>query len=276
VIRPFSVGDRIRPGEYRIHSRFPAVINLLSGDDLISLVTERVGAGPINIVLPGSELAGAAALSARPEGLKLDGRALCGEPVYDSGLPRRLGPDRAHWQRGIADLQALVAGSAHPKSLAFLIAPRRRSLFRCGFERSMAERLHTGAQAVMRGDLESGARTLRGTGFGLTPSGDDFLAGYMWGLHARRALGDEDPSAAIARLCAPGPGANPLARAFLRCAQEGRFFSRLKALIEAMLDGTPAQAAGRARDLLDSGETSGADVAVGFLISLQKEAVPCS
>lgn len=276
MIRTLNIGDRVRPGEYRVHSRFPAVVNFISGEELVSLVTQRVGAGPINIVLSGLEAARSERLSVRRTGIELDGLPLPDAPLYDSGLPPAAGPDRDRLESGLRELSDLICAAAHPKSLAFLLAPRRRSLFRCGFENALAQRLQTGALAVMRGDLEQGARTLSGTGFGLTPSGDDFLAGHMWGLHARRVLWGEDRSADIARLHIPNPAANPLSRAFLRCAREGRFFARLKDMLASLIRGDTPRTAAHARELLAAGETSGADVAVGFLVAAQKEAITCS
>ena len=41
-----SIGDEVRPGSYRVHSRFRRVVNLMRGRDMVSLVTTAVGAGP--------------------------------------------------------------------------------------------------------------------------------------------------------------------------------------------------------------------------------------
>ena len=45
------IGNRIRQGTYRLHSRFDHAINFTDGHSLVSLVTPDVGAGPVNIVV---------------------------------------------------------------------------------------------------------------------------------------------------------------------------------------------------------------------------------
>ena len=46
-----SIGDQVRPGTYRFHSRFKRVVNFEHGGRLIAVVDETIGPGPLNIVL---------------------------------------------------------------------------------------------------------------------------------------------------------------------------------------------------------------------------------
>ena len=57
------------PGEYSVHSRFKRVVNFVHGERLVSVVTEEVGRGPVNIVLRGIDLQ-------RLNDLRIDDRAI--------------------------------------------------------------------------------------------------------------------------------------------------------------------------------------------------------
>ena len=47
-----SIGDQVKPGTYRLHSRFSRAINFERAGRLVSVVDETIGPGPLNIVLP--------------------------------------------------------------------------------------------------------------------------------------------------------------------------------------------------------------------------------
>ncbi|MBI5240121.1 MAG: DUF2877 domain-containing protein [Elusimicrobia bacterium] len=276
-----SFGDRIRPGRYALHSRFDRAVNFLQEGRLASLVAPEVGGGPVNIVLQGLDLSRLKSLEVRADGFVLDGAAFPKSPLFDSALPPRSGAEPR-----LPLLRELLLRKAHPKSLAFLLDESRRQALDSGFERVLAAQLQDAAEDLRAGDLETGARAAAGAGFGLTPSGDDLLAGFLWGLHERRRLCGGDFSRDIARVYAAacgigssaGPGrtdvlaagargANPLSAAFLDSAREGRFFERLRALLtgqSSLEEGLDA--------VLAVGETSGADTCVGVLLALEKEA----
>ena len=256
MTKVLSFGDRIAPGRYEVLSRFDRAVNL-AGPGLVGLVTPAVSGGPINIVMEGADLTRVEVLVVRREDILLDGVPFPKSPLYDSSLPAgRPDPSR---------LKELLLRKAHPKSLAFLLDFRRGAAFSSGFEKALAQRLRGAAEALRRGELETGAREARGAGFGLTPSGDDLLAGYLWGLHLRQRACGGDLSLDIARVYAAGKGANPLSSAFLDCAREGRFFQPLKELLAQTSED-------RLDAVLAAGETSGADVCVGVLLALEKEA----
>ena len=59
-----SIGDQIRPGTYRFHSRFDRAVNFEHHGRLIAVVDEAIGPGPLNIVLRGLKPTQAQALAA--------------------------------------------------------------------------------------------------------------------------------------------------------------------------------------------------------------------
>jgi len=108
--------------------------------------------------------------------------------------------------------------------------------------------------------LAEAAAALAGLGPGLTPAGDDFLAGVMWGL---RFAGERDVDARCAAIVdAAAPRTTPLSAALLRAAGAGLADARWHALLDALDRGQDASAALRA--VLAQGATSGADAWAGF------------
>jgi len=103
----------------------------------------------------------------------------------------------------------------------------------------------------------------------LTPSGDDFLCGF---LLAARCQPQEDPCPArflgelaplvLERLA----GTNAISAAFLRCAAEGRPGGGLRGLAQALHEGSDPSPA--LAGLCAFGHSSGMDLATGFLYGL--------
>ena len=116
-------------------------------------------------------------------------------------------------------------------------------------------------ERVARGDLGGAADALAGAGPGLTPAGDDALAGILF---ARRALGCDADLLSIAR----SARTTTLSEAFLLWAARGQALACVHTLLEAAAGGD-ADGAGRlAATLASVGHSSGADFAWGLCLGL--------
>jgi hypothetical protein len=113
--------------------------------------------------------------------------------------------------------------------------------------------LAPGLAALTAGDLPAAVAWLAGRGDGLTPAGDDVLAGFAaW----RWAAGE--PVVLDAERCAP------LGRAYLRCAERGELPQPAAAVLAAIRAGDSRAAARRARGLAAWGASSGAALLWGL------------
>jgi hypothetical protein len=116
-------------------------------------------------------------------------------------------------------------------------------------------------------------RPLIGFGEGLTPTGDDFVVGFLGALHARAAAGCGSPArlslgGAVLRAASAAPEAtNAISAAFLASAAGGRFSAALVSFAASVAD--PArpgsEIAASLRRLGSFGHSSGLDGASGFL-----------
>ena len=263
MIKVLSFGDRIQPGDCTLHSRFSQAANFSQSRRLVSVVGPGVGGGPINLVMGGLDFSGLSRLEIGADSFTLDGAVFTNSPLFDSRLPTS--GTRLDMRR----CRDLLLRKAHPKSLAFLLDASRRAESASSFERNLTRHFQAAAQELRSGNLEAGARAARGAGFGLTPSGDDLLSGYLWGLHVRQQVCGGNFSADIERVYGAACGGNPLSTAFLDCAREGHFFQHLRDLLASE---KPEQLETRLDGLLAVGETSGADTCVGLILALEKEA----
>jgi hypothetical protein len=256
-----SIGDQVEEGTYQFHSRFNRAVNFTQGDGLVAVVDEEVGDGPLNIVLRDFD-AGQTQnpLEVSADKVVFEGREFPFTPRhrYCSTLDGKLGP---HFRDNLALFGELLATTSHRKSLAFLLDARRTENFRAGFERTFAAQVKQSVSKVFHGDRLDGVRTLSGCGIGLTPSGDDFIAGLLIALHLRGETVDDIFEAARSD--------NIFSNSFLNLARQGRLFGRMKNLILALMHGGDAAVREATRRLLAIGESSGADLGTGFYITIR-------
>ena len=239
------MGDRIRPGTYAVKARFARSVLLLDANGRALFVVDRsIGAGPLNLVVDAPRIAaagGTLAVSRRDKA-----------PRFDSAMPRLRRAGRAKLLRV---LESALPRRAPPESLVSLFFPAQR-LSR--LQRARDARFHAALAQVASGRLKTGIRLIRGCGEGLTPSGDDFLCGWMLAL---RLQGKK----AQARYLLPHAlGQNAVSNAFLGMAAKGRVNGAVKNLLA-----TPTAA--RVRIVCTFGHSSGADLLCGMWFGLSPQ-----
>jgi Protein of unknown function (DUF2877) len=116
--------------------------------------------------------------------------------------------------------------------------------------------LAPGLLALRRGQIRDGVRRLAGRGEGLTPAGDDVLAGYAaW----RHSIGAPAPVTALA-----ADRSSALGGAYLRCAERGELPDAGAAMLAALHAGDPRAAASAALALRGWGTSSGSALVWGI------------
>ncbi|MBN1824868.1 MAG: DUF2877 domain-containing protein [Candidatus Eisenbacteria bacterium] len=266
-----AVGDRVRPGRYGLRARFRRAADFHGPGGWLAVAEESLGRGPIRVTLRGGLPARLLSVTVERSAVRLDEAVLRfdEDAVYRSTLDA-VGWDAKRLRENAWVLEKTLLRLAHPKSLAFLIDRRREEALRAGFERTYAERMRGGWEKIRTGRTGEGTARIRGSGFGLTPSGDDFLTGLLATLRLREALGDPAAGERRAEIrAALDPPGETLSEAYLALAGEGAFPERLKNLAEALLSGGSEETAMRSEELIDSGATSGADTATGVFLGLR-------
>jgi len=119
--------------------------------------------------------------------------------------------------------------------------------------------------------LPRGAAAVVGLGEGLTPLGDDVLAGLLvaWAAWPEVAAGRRD--ALVAEVVAALPRTTPISAELLRLSVDGHAATPVLAAVAAVAAGDPARIHSAATDLLAVGHTSGLGLAHGLLWGMSRE-----
>jgi len=266
-----SFGDCIEEGKYGIHSRFRNIINFVLGDKIVSLGNLKIQKGPPNIILDEFDLPKINFLIIEKSNILVDNIRLKIEKKirFDSEFEiSETGYDNL--LKHLPVLEDFVLGEAHPKSLVFLLDGEREKNFKSGFERAFLESVKKGVAEMQRGNFAIGIEQIKGKGFGLTPSGDDFISGMLYGLNLLRDKKKTKISELQNTIFCKAKTDNLISNTFLRLANEGRFFEYFKEMLISLANEDKiSQSLSFLKKIILTGETSGADMMTGFLLTMK-------
>jgi hypothetical protein len=231
-------------GEGRVVAWFPKACYVSLPGGLVALVAQGVAPGPIHAVLDGALRRAAHGARARivEHDLEIGGLSidLADAARWCGALPP---PDEVR-----ASADRIVAAAAEGAARSSLLV----DAFRARGERAR--------QALITGAVEDAARLLVGVGPGLTPSGDDALAGALFALRAAAGT-DAEP---LTRAAAEAGTTGPISRGFLRWAARGQALEPAHDLLASAARADSDGASRAARRMAAVGETSGADTLLGL------------
>ncbi|MCK4338726.1 MAG: DUF2877 domain-containing protein [Candidatus Cloacimonetes bacterium] len=271
-IELLSVGDRISEGIFKVHSRFNRVINFENNSKLVYLVNKDIGAGPINIVIEGFNFQKIISLAINGESIFINNiKLMVKENIkYNSKIFFK-DINIQKFRTNLNILESSLLCLFPQKSLAFLIEKKREINFSSGFEREFVKKIKAGVNEIHNGNLIKGIKMFKGSGFGFTPSGDDFITGLLLALYINQEINSKDLSRTRNMVYEAAIGNNLISNTFLYFAKEGLFFERFKNFVLSLLYEGENRIYEYTRTLLTIGETSGADMLIGFLFTLKKE-----
>jgi hypothetical protein len=266
-MRILSFGDCIIPGEYCLHSRFTSVVNYSFDNNLLSIVSKKIESGPVNIVVDDivQFLKDEIVINSR--------RLLCNAFVY--GLEERLEYNSEISRNVIADLKIetvinmllpLLVENAPDLSLAFVFDESRKKYFKSSFERYFINRFSAGIEELRAGNAVECAEMINGLGFGLTPSGDDFIAGMLCALCLLQEItGKENLASLRQNIFKAAESVNIISLNAMKMAADGRFGENFKNMVSALAQNDERKLCQAVHKILNTGATSGADMLTGFL-----------
>ena len=252
----------------RVHSVFRSSINVTTAGELVTIAPDEAGGLPNGILFAGAADFRALGIRAGMP-VEIDGATM---RMLDAGLVIRLADarpwsarmpaaDGRRWPARSTTVHALACRDAHgtdahAATVGLLAMPVAR------------ERLDEVSRAVVRADTRAAAaaaRPLVGMGPGLTPSGDDALAGMEAALHA---LGHPAAGFLTAALDDVAERTTAVSATLLRHAARGEFAERTHRLLAELLGSDDAALPGAVERAAAWGATSGMDGLVGVLAGL--------
>lgn len=296
-----SVSQRVRALVFEprtnliVESVFADVCNIVAPDGRrYSLVSGTIGDGPLNVVLNRSELFSVLKI-ADPvisdsrgllvgRGWRIDlSRAKTWNPMprYDrlAAWPQVVRANIAWLDHNISPCSPLMEAPGQDAPLLAGAFGSRPSSAVMLSRASLV--IHALLTAYQRGDIyriKTAARRLAGLGPGLTPAGDDWLAGWLVGLRVGHAIDGTSGQAgltveAVGKAVLQGAfnQTTELSMAFLAAAADGALSRVWHLLIDALSSADPAPLRHVADQILHVGATSGADMLAGFLATFDTE-----
>ena len=260
-----NYGDLIAEGEYFSHSTFEHVLNFNFKEKLISVADNKVGAGPLNIVVDKIEPIRI---------LKVSGKDIF---INDEKFPKA---NIEKYDSIISDVPAsvflefflefikIVKEKAKPQSCAFLLDAKREDTFKDSFGRNFVFRMKEGINDFLQRNFVGGTKKIRGLGFGLTPSGDDFLGGYLLGLSISERMTKKNFSKRKDIIFENALSKNLISNSFLFCYHGGRIDAKVRDLIKVITIGLIELIEAKTVKLIDIGHNSGSDVLTGLILGI--------
>ena len=266
-----SCGDRIAAGEYLLHSRFRQAVTFTRGENLLSFVTPGIGAGPLNVVISETNSLDCDRVIVRGDAIQIGDVhfPLQAGNRFDSAVEIPPELDAQTLDRGITLLRQALQDCSPPESLFHLLDCEPATNPSPSFKNALASQFHNGLQLLREGRFIEGADGIKGLGHGLTPGGDDFLAGLLIALNLRRLLFRQDTAAVIEHVFRASGSGNVFSTAFLRCARDGRVFERMKETLNAVFMADRERVLSSTKRLSAIGATSGTDIAAGLIFGME-------
>jgi len=261
-----SYGDNLSNGIYSIHSRFNNVINFISEYSLVSIVKEEIGAGPLNIVISEFDRKHIYSLTIEDKSFILNGIKYNIDALKQFASTIKC--EHIIINKLLSNLKVFencLQINSPSKSLAFLIEEKRKNNFKTTFEKNFAQRIESAVSKIFLSHFMDGVKEIKGTGFGFTPSGDDFICGLLHGMNIVSQIFHTDLKKLMNEIYYAAKGNNPISNGFLRCAKQGLMFEKFKNLVFSILYLDEKQVFENTKKMCAVGATSGADMGVGFL-----------
>lgn len=271
MIKLLSFGDHLEKGIYNVHSRFSEVVNFYSGNAFVFIVNNHIGGGPFNVVVDDVDFSELESLIIAEEYFQLNDEKVFFETSkrYNSQI-EVMDFNEKKFKQTLNYFEKVLVENSSAKSLTFLLDESRKKNFKSSYEIEFVRRFDSALECFTSSNYLEGVKLIKGVGFGLTPSGDDFIAGFLIALNVIQKLEKVDYSSLIAHIYEAAKGSNLFTNIFLLAAKNGSLFEKFKNLINSILYSGQNEILENTHTLISFGETSGADQGVGFLFGIKR------
>ena len=264
-----NVGDCIKNGEYKLHSKFKSVHNYTNDREIISLVSAKVGRGPNNIVLNNFPENAEQFLIISNSILSIGNTALHIDPVEQRTKENIFIKNISDLLSRVEILSDDISVKMLPKSLGFLLFPANEIFFQSTFEKAILAHVKQAVQNISLEELPAIVKNMKGVGFGLTPSGDDFNCGILYALNYLNEILSGDFTEIIKECYLNSIGNNLISNTFLNYAYSNQYYENFYNLMKALKQNKKSEISHNIKKVINSGHTSGSDMLTGFVLTLK-------
>ena len=264
-----NFGNCIKNGDYKLHSKFRNVHNYTNNKELVSLVSSKIGNGPNNIVLNNFPQQAEQTLVISNSKISIGNNALEIDPIksypkeyiYIHNIPELLS--------GIKNLVDDISNKMSPQSIGFLLFPNNEIFFQTTFEKAFLNHVKNTCRSISLEKLPEIVKSMKGVGFGLTPSGDDFNCGILYALNYLNEIINNDLSEFIEECYHNSLGNNLISNTFLKFAYSNKYYENFYQLLKVLKQKEIEAISHYANKIIGSGHTSGSDMLTGFIVTIK-------
>lgn len=268
-------GDCLPKGKFKLHSAFANAANFInSSSEVLGLVNNHENITPNALCIPGVDFSAISCIEVDDLYIFIEHNKIERSRVPEFESEIRFSKDEIFKiENLLKNIRTVSISSIPQKSLMALYFPQLESQFSSGFDKAFLCQSKLAFQQFQNGKVLEGIAMFRGIGYGFTPSGDDFNAGFLFGLNILEEKFDKDFSEFKHQVYNIAKGGNPVVNTFLLLAMQARYFNRLKKTL-FLLPGKDKTATSEAfQPLLMHGETSGADLLAGLITAVHYKTI---
>lgn len=263
------IGDAVLNGEYSLHSAFEKVCNFSCDEKLLFVAGNEIYLSPASIIFKGFDIHRINKIKFLDEHIFFNDEDVIikKKNKYQSCVAFDDSQKESVTAFCISNYEKIIS-SFPPDGMDYVFKERNPNLEKNGFKALMQQKTKAATIKLVEGQAMEGIKGLKGLGYGLTPSGDDFITGMLYGLHFYKNI-------ALSK-CWQGQiyhaalGSNIFVNNNLLHALQGNYNLRFKKFILSLLHNDEKEMQYALKPLLDIGATSGADLVAGFIFTLIK------
>ena len=264
-----NFGDCINNGDYKLHSKFKSVHNYTNNKEIVSLVSTKIGNGPNNIVVNNFPQDAVQTITISNSTISIGNNALNIDPIKTQSNEYIYINNVIELLSEIEILSDVIANKISPKSLGFLLFPENEKFFQTSFEKAFLKHVKKSVQNITLENLSIIAKNMKGVGFGLTPSGDDFNCGILYALNYLNEIKVTNLSEIIDECYRNSIGNNLIANTFLKFAYSNKYYENFHQLLIALKHNINSNISNYTNKIIGSGHTSGSDMLTGFILTMR-------
>jgi len=269
----FSCGDYLKNGTYFLYKQFDKIDNFINteSDFLIAFSHCKTFMAPNTIIFENYKSGQFNHIKIEDNSISIDAhiidKQLCEKyhsnfsyPVFEYNLLK---------QR-ITDFKQMYGAYFPSKSLYFLCDKSYETNFTTSFEKVFVSEVKI-AHELFSQNLFEAVVGFKGKGMGLTPAGDDFVAGLLFGINYYEQLYNHNFNALKNKIIEITKTNNLFSSTMLEMAAYGKYYNRFLVFLNAFFYLNLSDIKPYLVSLFEVGHTSGADLLCGFLSILENK-----
>ncbi len=263
-----NLGDHIDKGFYKVHSTFKNVVNLFNDNSFITIATSDKPSGPFNIIVDdfNSDVIDYIEVTNSNINTKVFSFNIDNEKRWSSVyIFQEI--DLTVLLFKINTIIYTLKGLLNVNSLLFVQNNSQTNLK--GFEKELYISLKKGINTLFEDGSLNGIPLIKGKGKGLTPSGDDFITGYLYALFVWEQITNIDTSVLRKNVFELSRSSNIIVDYQLKAACNGWFNSSFIHVLDFLFKNINSEVQQAVNPLLSCGSTSGEDILSGFLLTMK-------